>query len=46
MLKKGVAFYEALLKFDGAQIMQGIEEEFDAVKQMADAIKEKKIEEA
>ena len=46
MLIKGVAFYEALLKFDGSKILQEIEEEIEAVKQMANTVKERKIEEA
>jgi len=46
LLKKGVAFYEALLKFDGSEIMQAIEEELEAAKQMADTEKERKVQEA
>ena len=41
-----MAFYEALLKFDGSKIMQAMEEEVDAVKQIADAEKDKKVQEA
>ena len=46
LLMKGLAFFEALFKFDGAQINQAIDEEIEAIKQMADTIKEQKIEEA
>ena len=46
LLKKGLQFYEALLKFDGSQIMQAIDEEIEVVNQMADAEKEKKVKEA
>ncbi len=45
-MKKGVAFYEALLKFDGSEIMQAIEEEVEVVKQKADSEKERKVQEA
>ncbi len=40
LLKNGVAFYEALLKFDGSQIMQAIDSEIEAVKQMSEVEKE------
>ena len=42
LLKKGLQFYEALLKFDGSKIIQAIDEEIEVVNQMADAEKEKK----
>ncbi len=46
MLSNGVVFFEVLLKFDGANNIQAIEEEIEAVKQMAEVVKERKIEEA
>ena len=46
LLNKGLAFYQALLKFDGSEIMQAIEEEVEVVKQKADSEKERKVQEA
>ena len=45
LLKKGLDFYVAILRFDGAQIMQAIEFEIEAVKEMTDSASDKKYEE-
>jgi hypothetical protein len=45
LLQKGVGFFEALLRFDAAKVLEAIEEEIKTVQEAAEAAKAKKAEE-